>query len=258
MCSTFNFFTASRNFFIHMSSMIKQRALQFLAKGVIRVFLIAKLGQKTELAFPIELRVSFGDQRDGRPLFCIPPNYEFIWEQLQSITLIQGLTPTQKEENHGLISVYGARLHFYKLLQIFCIIIPLLQFLGSHLNHKRSGMFLTLMRRGVGSETCLFCTIPLEDSMHCFIQCPIPQAIQKYISKFWQVCSCCYLRTSQWIFAQYIQNCPNDADVEIVLQFLRYQGLRHNWNMHSIFDVAHVLKILHEKFKRKISFGNFG
>ena len=31
----------------------------------------------------------------------------------------------------------------------------------------------------------------------------------------------CYLRPQQWVFAQYVQNGPNDG-VEILFQFLQY------------------------------------
>ena len=42
-----------------------------------------------------------------------------------------------------------------------------------------------LKGREPGSGTCFFCTIPLEDSTHRFIKCPITCTIRKYLSDVW-------------------------------------------------------------------------
>ena len=74
----------------------------------------------------------------------------------------------------------------------------------------------------------------MEDSTHRFIQCLIACQIWSYISQIWQVLSRCYLTPSQWVFAKFTQVDPK-SEMEIVFLFLRYWGLRHNWNMRNAF-----------------------
>ena len=75
-----------------------------------------------------------------------------------------------------------------------------------------------LSKRGLGSGTCFFCTILLEDSIHRFINRPTVHIIWKYLIEIWQVLSHCYLRPQQWVFAQDVQNDPN-VELEILFQF---------------------------------------
>ena len=42
-----------------------------------------------------------------------------------------------------------------------------------------------------GNMHFFFCTLQVEDSMHCFIQCLITHQILGYISQIWQVFSSC-------------------------------------------------------------------
>ena len=90
-----------------------------------------------------------------------------------------------------------------------------------------------LKTRGLAFDTCFFYTVPLEDSTHRFIKCPIACTIWKYLSDIWQVLTRCCLRPQQWVFSQYVQNGSND-EMEILFQFLRYWGLQHNWNMCNV------------------------
>ena len=64
--------------------------------------------------------------------------------------------------------------------------------------------------------------------------------IWSYIYQILQVLSRCYLTPRQWVFAQFTQVDP-ELEMEIVFLFLRYWGLRHNWNMHNafVFDARH-------------------
>ena len=71
-----------------------------------------------------------------------------------------------------------------------------------------------LKRQRLGSGTCFFCTVPLEDSTHRFIKCHVACTIWKYLSDIRQVLSSCYLRPQQWVFSQYVQNGSND-EIEI-------------------------------------------
>ena len=61
-----------------------------------------------------------------------------------------------------------------------------------------------LKRRELGSGTCFFCTVPLKDSTHRFIKCPIACTIWKYLSDIWHVLTHCYLRPQQWVISQYV------------------------------------------------------
>ena len=59
-----------------------------------------------------------------------------------------------------------------------------------------------------------------------------------------------YLTPRQWVFAQFTQVDPK-LEMEIVLIFLRYWGLRHNWNMCNtfVFDGRHGVKAYLRKLK---------
>ena len=94
---------------------------------------------------------------------------------------------------------------------------------------------IALKRRGLAMGNCFFCTIHIEDSTHQFIQCLIVCQIWSYISQIWQVLSRCYLMLKHWVFAQFTQVDPK-SEMEIVFLFLRYWGLRHNWNMRYCED----------------------
>ena len=122
---------------------------------------------------------------------------------------------------------------YYRSLQIYCIIMQWHQYLGYLLMQRSCGMYVSQMqgggryynvvriliyhflqrysfiwrvmigglplgsalkRRGLGFGTCFFCTVPLEDSTHRFIKCPIACTIWKYLSDIWQVLTRCYLR----------------------------------------------------------------
>ena len=83
-------------------------------------------------------------------------------------------------------------------------------------------------------STCFFCTILLENNTHRFIKRLVAHSIWTYLSKIWQVLSRCYLMPQQWVFAQHVQNVPND-ELEIIFRFLWYWGLQHIWNMWNSF-----------------------
>ena len=55
------------------------------------------------------------------------------------------------------------------------------------------------------------------------------------------------LTPTQWVFAQFTQVDPK-SEMEIVFLFLRYWGLRHNWNMRNafLFDGRHGVKAYYE------------
>ena len=107
-----------------------------------------------------------------------------------------------------------------------------------------------LKRRGLATGNCFFCTVQMEDITHRFIQCTIACEIWSYISQISQVLSRCYLTPRQWVFAQFTQ-VDLKSEMEIVFLFLRYWGLRHNWNMRNafVFDGRHGVKAYLRKLK---------
>ena len=52
---------------------------------------------------------------------------------------------------------------------------------------------LTLKRWGLGSDTCFFCTIPLDDNSRSSIKIHIMHMIWNYLSDVWQISTRCYL-----------------------------------------------------------------
>ena len=228
------------------------------------------------------------DFAEAKRRLRIPPNYDFIWQSLQGVTLLQGCLPVQSDQDPwvdwclkggpGLLTVttnilyhhsigslswvsskaqkewnvYKSDAGWWQILQrSWCCTLPY-KYKVFIWRVMVGGLPLgsALKRRDLGYGTCFFCTIPLEDNTHRFIQCPVAQTIWKYISEIWQVLSRCYLRPKQWVFAQYVQNRPSD-DTEIMFQFLRYWGLRHNWDMRNafIFDGVHGVQVHIRKLK---------
>ena len=113
----------------------------------------------------------------------------------------------------------------------------------------------TLGRRGLGSCTCIFCTIPLVENTHRFNKCPIGHVIWKYLQEIQQELFSCYLMPKQGVFALYVQNCPNNK-LGILLQCLHYWGLQHILNMHNGFMFNGKLGVKVHVKKLKINSSN--
>ena len=228
------------------------------------------------------------DFEDAKRWLCVPPNYGFIWEKLQDIPLLQGSLPLKTnfapwvdwrlQDGTRLLQVTTNILYHHAMTSLSWLSSKaaklwnvcksdarwwkILQRGWHSYLPFRAKVFIwrvmigglplgsALKRRGLGSGTCFFCTVPLEDSTHRFIKCPIACTIWKYLSEIWQVLTRCYLRPQQWVFSQYVQNGSND-EMEILFQFLRYWGLQHNWNMRNafMFDNRHGVKAYIKKLK---------
>ena len=225
---------------------------------------------------------------EARHLLRIPPNYGFIWQQLQNIPVMQGPLPLHTEDQPWTDWCLKGQTSFLQVTTnlLYHCSVDSLGWLSSKAEeewriHKSDQgwwqilqrtwhsklplvakvfiwrvligglpLGIALKRRGLAMGNCFFCTVQMEDSTHRFIQCPIACQIWSYISQIWQVLSRCYLTPSQWVFAQFTQVDPK-SEMEIVFLFLRYWGLRHNWNMRNafVFDGRHGVKAYLRKLK---------
>ena len=100
----------------------------------------------------------------------------------------------------------------------------------------------------MGSNTCFFVEIPLQDNAHRFIQWSIAHTIWKYLSEIWHVFAC-YFRPTQWVFIQY-SKLSKWWDRDHILTFTLL-GLQHNRNMGNVFMFCrkHVVKGYIRKLK---------
>ena len=113
-----------------------------------------------------------------------------------------------------------------------------------------SPLGLTLNKQELGSGTCFFCIIPLEDSTHRLIKCSTTLSIRKFLPEILQVLSRCYLICQLWVFGQYAQN-GRSNEIKMLFQFLHYWGWQHIWNMQNscMFDGRHGVKASIKKLK---------
>ena len=127
---------------------------------------------------------------EARQLLRIPPNYEFIWQQLQNISLMQGPLPLQTGEqpwtsnllyhcsvyslrwllakaeeewrihksDHGWWQIFQRTWHS-KLPLVAKVFIWRVLFGGLRLE-------IALKRRRLAMGNCFFCTVQMEDSTH--------------------------------------------------------------------------------------------
>ena len=161
---------------------------------------------------------------EARQLLRIPPNYGFIWQQLQNIPLMQGPLPLQTGEQLWIdwcLKGQKSSLQVTTNLLYHCSV-ESLGWLSSKAEeewkiHKSDHgwwqilqrswhsklplvakvfiwrvligglpLGLALKRRGLATSNCFFCIVQMEDSTHRFIQCSIASQIWSYISQIWQ------------------------------------------------------------------------
>ena len=101
---------------------------------------------------------------------------------------------------------------------------------------------------GLAIGNHVFWIVQVEDITHHFMQCSIACKIWSYISQIWQILSQYYWTLDgHVIFAQFTK-VNSKLEMEIVLLFLRYLGLHHNWDMHNafVFDGWHGVEHIYE------------
>ena len=83
---------------------------------------------------------------------------------------------------------------------------------------------LALKAQGRGSSTCFFCTYVHLMSYNAYSL----EVLMRYLA------SSNPLLFEASIFAHYVQNDPGD-ELEILVQFLRYRRLQHDWKLRNAF-----------------------